>query len=455
MYFILLFLTTVHISLQTSVIIIGISVSSVLTQTPSKRAFLSNDKEQKGREDIDHISDLPNSVICHILSFLYVASVTSSVLSKRWINLWTIVPALSFRSSEFTTGFVDCVCKVLALSRAQTIHQFSLDFESMEKVDAQNISPWTSVAIKHNVQELELNFCTSSPILVTLAAHVFSCKTLVCLKLFDDIYLDALVNVCLPSLRILQIECVHSDGSFDRLLSSCPILKDLIRITVKGPSTENGFYKFLINAPMLETMKLLDLTDCNVQVGDLPNLVEAAIDLDILYEDGLGVLFRKIGNLKFLSLSDSTFGSTRFRLQFPMFSNLVCLEITTCCELWYAQIHLLRCADNLKALVFHINVPLYHLGRKCIETLPETAPKCVVASLKTLKLTGFFDQGCNRKLVRYVLKNAEVLKELKIGTSLRLKNRCRHLKNLLKCPKASTACEIGFFIDSSGQKYNL
>ncbi|KAK8630414.1 hypothetical protein V6N13_079210 [Hibiscus sabdariffa] len=447
-------------------------------QTPSKRAFLSNDKEQMGREDIDHISDLPDSVLCHILSFLPTKmSVATSVLSKRWINLWTIVPALSFRSTEITTGFVDCVCKVLALSQAQTIHRFGLSFESMEKVDAQNISPWTSVAIKRNVQELELNLCTSSPILIVLPAHVFSCKTLVCLKLFGDIYLDAPANVCLPSLRILQVERVHcsNDGSLARLLSGCPILEDLIfeksryhlpvvdingpslkRITVKGPNTETDFYKLLINAPMLETMKLLDLTRCSVQVGHLPNLVEAIIDLHVLYEGGSGVLFKEIGKLKFLSLSDLTISSIRHRLQyFPTFCNLVCLEITTCCELWYALIHLLRCADNLKALVFHINVPLYHLGRRCTERLPKTAPKCVTGSLKTLKLTGFCNQGCNWKFVQYVLKNAEVLKELKIGTSLRLKNRCRYLKNLLRYPRASTACEIGFFIDSSGEEYNL
>ncbi|KAK8630415.1 hypothetical protein V6N13_079211 [Hibiscus sabdariffa] len=47
--------------------------------------------------------------------------------------------------------------------------------------------------------------------------------------------------------------------------------------------------------------------------------------------------------------------------------------------------------------------------------------------------------------------NAWFLKQMKVGTSL---EKC-HLKNLLKYPKASMACGIGFFNDSSGTEFQL
>ncbi|KAL8494670.1 hypothetical protein ACS0TY_025492 [Phlomoides rotata] len=45
----------------------------------------------------DRLIELPLSLIHHILSFLAMRDVVSTtILSKRWNNLWTYVPCLNF-----------------------------------------------------------------------------------------------------------------------------------------------------------------------------------------------------------------------------------------------------------------------------------------------------------------------------------------------------------------------
>ncbi|KAK8585552.1 hypothetical protein V6N13_050530 [Hibiscus sabdariffa] len=55
-----------------------------MADSPTKQVCLPNDDE----EDIDHISDLPDPVLCHVLSFLPTKmSVATSVLSKSCLML--------------------------------------------------------------------------------------------------------------------------------------------------------------------------------------------------------------------------------------------------------------------------------------------------------------------------------------------------------------------------------
>ncbi|KAE8696850.1 hypothetical protein F3Y22_tig00110637pilonHSYRG00081 [Hibiscus syriacus] len=190
----------------------------------------------------------------------------------------------------------------------------------------EHLETWISSAIKRNAQELKLSFCSSPGPLVRFPDHVFVCRTLVCQKLFDDVVVDVPANVCFQSLKILQLDRVQyaNDGSLKKLLSSCPILEDLIvertwndgilvldinvtslkRINVQRLSFGTGCHKVLINAPLLERIELLDTTIWDFRVEDLSNVVEAIIDVR-----AVPVLIKEMCNVKFLSVSEPAFMS--------------------------------------------------------------------------------------------------------------------------------------------------
>ncbi|RZC52608.1 hypothetical protein C5167_021034 [Papaver somniferum] len=117
----------------------------------------------------DRISKLPDPLVHHILSFLPTKTVVStSILSKRWKNIWVSVPVLDFhnweppriRSGHYdeyaitleTNNFMDFVERALVLRNMLNIHKFCLDCEN-GFFDHKRVNAWITTVMKCQVED--------------------------------------------------------------------------------------------------------------------------------------------------------------------------------------------------------------------------------------------------------------------------------------------------------------
>ncbi|XP_050290558.1 F-box protein At5g03100-like [Quercus robur] len=112
------------------------------------------------RHNLDRISDLPDSILHHILSFLPTEeAIEASYLSKRWNWLWTFASGLSFydhQDSEHVTDLAVSVCKTLPLYRSHKLDKFHItDFRYTPRFECY-VDYWVNFATTHNVENLYL-----------------------------------------------------------------------------------------------------------------------------------------------------------------------------------------------------------------------------------------------------------------------------------------------------------
>ncbi|XP_010505483.1 PREDICTED: F-box protein At3g03040-like [Camelina sativa] len=192
---------------------------------------------------MDLLSSLPDEVRCHILSFLTTKEAAlTSVLSKKWGNLFALVPNLDFDDSEFLhpedgkrerdgilesfMGFVDTV---LALQANSPIHKFSL--KCKDGVCEARMNRWICQVLQRGVSDLDLTIDLKDG--YHLLQELLVSKTLVNLKLKSEccIYWWTGAQVpFLPLLKSLDIEAakIFCDTKFELLLPSFPLLERLM-----------------------------------------------------------------------------------------------------------------------------------------------------------------------------------------------------------------------------------
>nr|XP_007151080.1 hypothetical protein PHAVU_004G016300g [Phaseolus vulgaris]ESW23074.1 hypothetical protein PHAVU_004G016300g [Phaseolus vulgaris] len=181
----------------------------------------------------DRISNFPDSILCYVLSFLSTKeAVATSVLSKRWNLLWRSVPSLDFvypggdeYVDEVACFFQSLYSFLLFRDKRQLFHRFRLKcfcfcndyiFETCIKA---------AMRISGRLQHLDLNL----PPVIAVPSVVFSCQTLVVLKL-ANLALKNISFVNFPLLKILHLNSVtFSEGSdlLQQFLSGSPNLEDL------------------------------------------------------------------------------------------------------------------------------------------------------------------------------------------------------------------------------------
>ncbi|CAN6849986.1 unnamed protein product [Brassica oleracea var. botrytis] len=231
---------------------------------------------------MDRLSQLPDDLLIKILSFVPTkCAVATSILSKRWLSLWTLVPGLVFEdfSEEENEEINEIHVRSLSqfVSGTLLLHKAAV-LERVHLNSATECSPW----------EIGL--------WVRIAVDRFTLETL---QLRRVILSEVPCRLSFPSLTKLRLLSVKysDDGSFSRIVSNCPILDDLVvetchrdnvaTFTVNLPSLQSlsvrntvresppDDHLFVIHSQSLKQLDIVDYFGELKRIGNLPKLVEA------------------------------------------------------------------------------------------------------------------------------------------------------------------------------------
>ncbi|MBA0733766.1 hypothetical protein Gogos_017745, partial [Gossypium gossypioides] len=240
-------------------------------------------------EDVDRVSDLPDSILCHILSFLSTKdAVVTSILSTRWRYLFTLLSNLVFDLGEFTSSdrrpksssikiFLSFVGRMLFFHKTN-VDKFRL--KCGIRVDCCHVYGWILAAVWRGVKHLDLTISYTN--VKTLPDALFACRTLVALKLDIHFVLDVPKGVHFPSLKTLCLTSLNDDLQADatalfreisnvrslllsstslKLLLSCeslPIFASMVELKLYCEHSyeywEKGLESLLTSSPELEKL---------------------------------------------------------------------------------------------------------------------------------------------------------------------------------------------------------
>lgn len=215
---------------------------------PRIKKSRKNHHRRGERHDLDRLSNLPDSILTHIFSFLDFDSVVrTSVLSKRYKNLWTISPCLDFKLSEpkndkilryddrfpsaareaRAADFELYVNRILQLREHTNLERFTLSLSLHKGVRPEFVLHCLSYAVEHKVQDLKLRgffrafalprLLLESPPLISLSLHNAT---------VNGIGLP--MSVSLPNLKALNLKNFDFSYFSSGLFSGCPNLETLV-----------------------------------------------------------------------------------------------------------------------------------------------------------------------------------------------------------------------------------
>ncbi|XP_027060754.1 F-box/FBD/LRR-repeat protein At3g14710-like [Coffea arabica] len=441
----------------------------------------------------DRISELPESVLSHILSRLPTEdAVRTSVLSRKWEYKWTSIHNLTFddrkrfcysprrRKWKRTkqpkkTDFMNFVDRVLALSKNSSIKECHLLF--LDVYDPFRMKTWITAALSSNVQRLLISYAAD----LVFPRWFFTSDSLMKLELkFCKIKIP--MNISLSNLRILDIHDVEfqNDESLQssHLVFTFPVLEEFLSSGCKWWNMK----LLKINAPRLARFEMTDSSfecvndgpnDCKIEVcgGNLAKLkcsvhkfanfffssatiVDASLhysgpypidDLKLRMETSFRacMILRQLSAfIRSLELSTDLVQVLYHRIACPLrfFYKLTHLKVYSArmaidCDA--ALIDFLKMAPALESLLFTGQYSSKAAGNNDgIELMPGNFLCC----LKVVKLeySSYSIRPMESRLAKFLLRNAAELKEFLIYQQ-HMRHEADQVKNqLLKCSRGSS-----------------
>ncbi|XP_026423970.1 F-box/LRR-repeat protein At1g52650-like [Papaver somniferum] len=246
-------------------------------------------------ESMDRISDIPESLLHHIICFLEIKDgARTSVLSKRWNSIWTSIPTLRFHrplscsflppSSAETDKFMDFVDGTLHRHNSSNIQNFFLFWR--EHLNETRVHSWISTVIRGKVQELGLYLTQTRPLFIPLS--LFTCESLMSLELGAQHNITLPKYISFPRLKRLKLyKFEFSDECWnDEIFSNSTALEELIL-----DFCTFRMRNFTISIPTLKLLKIrcfefvidVGLQDCALKI-DAPNLLTFVYSADVAKE---------------------------------------------------------------------------------------------------------------------------------------------------------------------------
>ncbi|KAJ8435929.1 hypothetical protein Cgig2_013276 [Carnegiea gigantea] len=320
-------------------------------------------------------------------------------------------------------------------------------------------------ALLRNVTVITMSTKESASTL--LPCSLFTCETLVALKLHGNFKMKIPTFLLLPHVKFLHLSSVKfvDECSLNRFISGCPLLEDMV-IKAKWTNIEN----INISLPRLKhltmdfgeglcdffhrdlTLWLIFQICCGfimlISWQNLESLEEAHIELSLDLEDGDSDTFRDSA-LDLLKGTSSTkhLSLTGNGVEVGDFYNLSDLELG-----WSKYVNwtlilpkFLHSSPVLENLIFTEGLEhresndaydknFWIRQRKC--------PSCLLSHLKTITIPHFHAYEEEVDIARYFVRHGKVLRELILDSRVNSKEERRQLMKLYKMRKASKDCSI-------------
>ncbi|AED95178.1 F-box/RNI-like superfamily protein [Arabidopsis thaliana] len=373
-------------------------------------------------EEFDYISEFPDCLLTQILLNLPTKdSVKTSVLSKRWRNLWLNVPGLRLRTFDFPVfpypyeeGFVRFMDRFMEFKCRSRLQKFMITyFEHNGYRD--RLMELIGTLVDRGIQHLYVYMHTCNRV-DFIRQNIYKSKTLVSLKLYNVELKNPEFVVSLPCLKILKLENIFhgEDGPLvvEKLISGCPVLEDLELIR---PFDDNVGYGSL-TAPKYSRNRDI--------IGDFLTVISSVRHTIICY-----------------STSKMLYSYSKQLGPIPQFHNLYHLQArfsSSSLQLLPTFLESCPACPNLKNLIME-----FPFEPKNIDF--HKVPQCLISTLEYVQIEELIlKEKSGIKLVDYFLENSAVLKKLTLSFTYHSKKKQdpESYKKLLTSTKLSPTCQI-------------
>ncbi|CAI9109279.1 OLC1v1009071C1 [Oldenlandia corymbosa var. corymbosa] len=464
-------------------------------EQPFKRSKLSAEEDNPQEAEVDRISNLPDTIRCHILSFLPTKfAVGTSILSTHWKNLFALIPDLKLEFDDTLllhpskkrrvwgekgdgNGFPGFVAGVMnrLMETASSIREFNLKCYGRYEDDDCFLSA-VDAAVRLRVQTVCLNVSmNSSSSNRSLICSLNGCTTLVKLVLTSCLYSSTLVDLPVvlkfPNLKSLILEQVTISDDMELLLDGCPVLQQLEMFNCDFEIFEDTF-RISVHSLKVLTLKFCNMFGELLIVVDTPELETlfyggllyerysfvsnftriCALELYVLWFDGedsaaelsLPQFLTACSRVECLIFGQSTMETIyRLSLPLPKLCNLKMLRTRVAgMGSWNTLRRLIEGSPNLEMLTIDKGSSMIDGDYTCFLSPFEGVPYCLSSSITCIEIKSFEAQEEELKFIEYLLENGKVLKKMVFDNEFDWKQNDDVFKRILEAELKSKTCKI-------------